>query len=185
MRQIRLTPETKLRYANLDKNKQKPAPGLIASVWLKPGATDQAVGIRLAVVVPPKPDPAEQAFFALPSNTSPNVEQQKRIAKTIDQLRPRYRDIGKRRDTVLSPEQKAAWAVTRRAINDAHITDPRLVQEALNAGAGITPEQTTRFALLAKEQKDLREQFVNQVMDIVKSEPPASPGQPVLTDANR
>jgi len=185
MRQIRLGPETKLRYANLDKNKQKPAPGLIASVWLKPGAIDAAMGVRLAAVVPPRPDPAEQAFFAMPSDTSPSAGQQRRIALAIEQLRPRYRDIGKRRDTILSPEQKAAWAVTRRAINDAHIADPRLVQEALDAGAGITPEQKARFASLAKEQKDLREQFVNQVLDIVKSEPPASAGQPVSTEANR
>jgi ferric-dicitrate binding protein FerR (iron transport regulator) len=185
IRQIRLAPETKLRYVNLDKNKQKPARGLIASVWLKPGALDQAIGVRLAAVVAPKPDPAEQAFFALPSNAPPSADQQKRITVTIEQLRPRYRDIAKRRDTILSPEQKAAWAVTRRAINDAHLTDPRLVQEALDAGAGITEEQKARFASVAKEQKTLRDQFVNQVLDIVKSEPPPSPGQPVRTDANR
>jgi hypothetical protein len=185
MRQIRLSPETKLRYVNLDKNKQKAAPGLIASVWLMPGVPDAAMGVRLAAVVPPRPDPAEQAFFALPSNTSASAEQQKQIARTIEQLRPRYRDIGKRRDTILSPEQKAAWAVTRRAITDAHITDPRLVQEALDAGAGITKEQKLRFAALAKEQKALREQFVNHVLDIVKSESPAPAGQPVSTEANR
>jgi ferric-dicitrate binding protein FerR (iron transport regulator) len=185
IRQIRLAPETKLRYANLDKNKQKPARGLIASIWLKPGATDVAIGVRLAAVVPPKPDPAEQAFFALPSNTSPSADQQKRIAVTIEQLRPRYRDIAKRRDAILSPEQKAAWAVTRRAINDARITDPRLVQEALDAGAGITPDQKASFASLAKGQKALREQFVNQVLDIVRAEPTPSAGQPVGADANR
>jgi hypothetical protein len=185
MRQIRLAPETKLRYVNLDKNKQKPARGLIASVWLKPGVTDLAIGVRLAAVLRPKPDPAEQAFFALPSNASPNADQQKRITGAIEQLRPRYRDIAKRRDTVLSPDQKAAWAVTRRAINDAHITDPRLVQEALDAGTGITPEQKARFASLAKEQKALRDHFVNQVLDIVTSDPPPSLGQPISTDANR
>jgi hypothetical protein len=180
---VHIQPSTRFQYVNLDKGQQKPAPGLNALVWLQKGTPDRVFGIRL--VNPAKQtDPAEKAFFTLPPEAKPSGDQGRQVAGLIEKLTPEYRLLARRRDALLSPDQKAAMALTRKAAQEAGLKDPRQIQEAVQAAAGITPDQKKRLALLANEEKALRQRFRREASEILKAD--AVSGQPAAVDsANR
>jgi hypothetical protein len=175
-RAVKIRERTKLVYKGLDKDRQKPAVGLVAAVWLEKGSPDIAAGIRFIPGPQPKPatagkpaaprppaDGAAVGFFALPRGIELTAGQRPEVAALIRELTPEYKTLERQRDAVLTAGQKAALAVTRQAVKESGLTEPRLVQEALDAAAEITPAQKERTRELARQEQELHRRYLDRL----------------------
>lgn len=196
---VKITAKTKMAYPNIDRDRQQPTVGFAASVWLEKGSSDQAAGIKFGDPAakkgdgakPPVPKAGDSAkgpgpkpgdnlggFFGLPKGIELTAEQQVQFGEILKELGPAYKKLQQRRNTVLSGEQQAALGMARKAVKEAGLTDPRLVQEALDAAAGITAEQKEQMRALAEEEKALRRQVLDKLSTILTEEQKAKLPRP-------
>jgi ferric-dicitrate binding protein FerR (iron transport regulator) len=184
---IKITNETKVSYPGVKGG--RPAPGLTASVWLAKNSSDTAAGIQfIDLRAARKPDSAKtpakkgdsglSAFFAVPRVIELTPEQQPKVTAIIHELEPQYKDYLRRKEAVLTPDQKLALAVATRAAREAGLTDKRQIQEALDAAANITQEQKERMQAFVREEKDLRKRFLDKLTTILTDEQKAKLAKP-------
>jgi len=193
---VKIHDKTKLVYAGIDKDRQKPTVGFQVSVWLDKGSADTAASIRfeaipvkkVAPAQPPVPkgDAKSVGFFAVPKGIELTAEQQTQLAMLVKELQPRYQKWLQKNDAVLTAEQKAALQIAGRAVKEAGLSDKQQIQKALAAAANITPEQQTQMEALAKEENELRQMFLDKLSGLLTPEQKAKlpkgllEGKPVL-----
>jgi FecR protein len=177
---VKINDKTRLAYPEIDKDKQKPTVGFEAAVWLEKGSQDAAASIRFGALPGNKGDPTQPGapkgdalaagIFALPKGIEWTVEQTERLAALQKELQPEYQKWLQKNDAVLSPEQKAALQVVRRAVKEAGLSDKQQIQQVFAVAANITPEQQARMDALAREAQDLRQKFLDQVKVLLTPE---------------
>jgi hypothetical protein len=185
---VRIHDKTKLVFAGIDKDQQKPTVGFEAAVWLDKGSRDTAAGIRFSANAGKKGNPDKTSApkaaektpgtFLLPKGIELTAEQQAQVAALRKELQPRFQKWLDAKDAVLNTEQKRALKIASQAVKEAGLSDRRQIQQALDAAVNLSPEQKTRMDALAREESELRQTFLDRLQPLLTPEQKAKLTKP-------
>jgi hypothetical protein len=184
---LKIQDKTKLAYTNIDKEAQKPTVGFDVEVWLDKGSTDTAAGIRFSVPgkkgnpdgqSPLKGGEKAPALFVQPKGLGLTAEQEAQVAALLKDFEPRYQILLRKKEKVLTEEQKTARKIAERAVKEAGISDKARIEQMLAAATGITAEQQALMEALTGEEKELRQTFSDKLNALLTPEQKAKLPKP-------